>query len=395
MLAGHVLLKPGAVLDSDTIEKLREMQIRVLWIRYPALDYVARYISPRIVSEHARLTAMLACGFDEVSRSSHAEVDFRPYSGAVQSLLEEFVSAPQAALFLHEMVDHQHPIMAHSSNVCFLSLLMGLKLEGYLMAQRPRVPPHRARKIASLGVGAMLHDIGMLRLAPEVLERWERTHDERDKEFRAHAKIGFEMARTKIPPTAVGAILHHHQRCDGSGFPSLSRASGPPAPLAGSRIHIFARIVAVADLYDRYRAGPVAEQMNAERGVSERASVPPVRALRRLLDDAAARRIDPVVYRALLSVAPAYSPGSSVRLSDRRTAVVTDWKGADPCRPTVRVIDAVDGTAPVGEPIDLSTHADLTITHTEGFDVTADNFYPTATGPARPGDAGKWATAAA
>jgi HD-GYP domain-containing protein (c-di-GMP phosphodiesterase class II) len=403
---GHMLLKPGAALDSDAIARLRELRIGVLWISYPALDYIVRYVSPRILAQHARLTATIAEGFDGLARQSHASVDFRPYSLAVNDLLGEFIQAPQASLFLNQMVDHGRPMMAHASNVCFLSLLMGLKLEGYLMAQRKLVPPHRARKIASLGVGAMLHDLGMLRLPDGVVHRWERTHDESDPEFRKHCKLGFEMVRTKVPPTAAGAVLHHHQRMDGSGFPALRRSVGPPAPPSGSEIHIFGRIVAVADLYDRYRLGPTTEQSYAgeEEGsgsvptdpqsrVSATSGTvfpkPSVRVLRMLLEDARRGTIDPVVFRALLSVAPAYAPGTTVTLSDGRRCAVVAWSPADPCRPTVCPLDPSRPDAP-GEAIDLShssQQAGLTITHAEGQDVRADNFYPAPqdVGAAAPG----------
>jgi hypothetical protein len=57
-------------------------------------------------------------------------------------------------------------------------------------------------------------------------------------------------------------------------------------------------------------------------------------------------------------------------------AVVTDWRPADPCRPTVCPVDAASPTALAEPQVDLAAADGLTITHTEGFDVAADNFYP-------------------
>ncbi|HYE03632.1 MAG TPA: HD domain-containing phosphohydrolase [Phycisphaerales bacterium] len=377
---GHVLLKPGATLDAPAVEKLRELKVAVLWVRYPALEFLARYNSPRIVQEHAQLTAALSEGFDAVSKRTAAPMDFRAYADAVGGLLRSIVESPDAALFIHEISGRQSPLLAHCANVCFLALLLGLRLEGYLVQQRSGLPTHRARKIESLGLGALLHDLGMLHLPEGVLEKYLRTGKDDDPAIREHVRLGFELVRGKVPPTAAGVVLHHHQRYDGKGYPALARLGREPAPLAGLRIHIFARIVAVADAFDRLRhppgpapGGPAAEV---------RPTAPAVRVLRCLLDQARAGVIDPVVFHALLAVVPAYPPGSEVRLSDGTRAVVTGFDRTDPCRPTVRPLTAplaaLADQAVLGAELDLSRQPRLAIAECDGQATLDANFYPGA-----------------
>ncbi|HCT44936.1 MAG TPA: hypothetical protein DF699_06965, partial [Phycisphaerales bacterium] len=157
---------------------------------------------------------------------------------------------PDAALFIGEIADTGSPAIRHGANVGYLAMLMGLRLDFYLLRERSRLTPRLAKDVTSLGVAAMLHDIGMTRLKASVLKRWADEHDHTDPAWREHVDLGYEMVRGHVEPSAAAAVLHHHQRYDGSGFPVRKR-NGKVAGLDGSSIHIFARILIVADLYDR------------------------------------------------------------------------------------------------------------------------------------------------
>jgi HD-GYP domain-containing protein (c-di-GMP phosphodiesterase class II) len=366
----HVLLKPGATLDVATIGALGEFRIGALWIKYPPLEHLARFVSPRILNEHARLTGLLAQGFDAVSCDSRAPLAYDQYGSAIRRLLGAFIDIPSAALFVQSMATDDRPLLSHSSNVCFLSLLMGLKLEGYLVTQRSRVNPHRAMRIENLGLGAMLHDTGMLQLAPNVLAKFHEDGNVDDADVRRHVVLGFELLRGGIPATAAGVALHHHQNYDGSGYPRIRGADGQSHPLAGERIHIFSRIVAVADRFDRLRR---------TRPGAEVPDLPNVAALRAMLDLARDAKIDPMVFRALLSVAPAYPPGSIVGLSDGRRAVVDRYDPIDPCRPVCRVLASAGARldeAKLGNEVNLRQETIVSIVSIDGVDVGSCNFYP-------------------
>src|SRR4051812_20996394 len=114
---GHVLLKPGAELDEPGLERLREYRVGMIWVRYPALDFLARYVSPAVAGEHARVASLLSDGFDAVSTGAHAPLNFGAYAGAVGSLLRQFVDAPQAALYVQDMVGTARPLLAHGTTV--------------------------------------------------------------------------------------------------------------------------------------------------------------------------------------------------------------------------------------------------------------------------------------
>jgi HD-GYP domain-containing protein (c-di-GMP phosphodiesterase class II) len=365
-----MLLKAGMVLDVRTVERLQELRIREFWIRYPGFEFVGEYICPEVQAAQALVTRQMGEAFDAVSAGTHAKLDYSGYRSAIGGLLSQLVANPKAALFVQEMADRSDPVLRHGSSVCMLSVLMGLKLEDYLIAQRTRMHIRGAKDVAGLGLAAMLHDVGMLRLSAETIGRWERTQDESDPEFQQHVWIGFRMVREAIGPAAASAVLHHHQRYDGSGFPKRKLLDGSYSSVEGRKIHIYARIIAAADLFDRLRYAPGAGP--------EEAAAPVVRALRRMMEHPHCSWVDPMVMRALLAVAPAYAPGSMVRLSTGEDAVVVECFADHPCRPSVRTIGDVrrDFESGPAEPrqYNLVHDASVSIVEAEGQDVSRDNF---------------------
>jgi putative nucleotidyltransferase with HDIG domain len=144
--------------------------------------------------------------------------------------------------------------------------------------------------VQSVELGAVLHDIGKVRVPEAILNKPGPLTDEEWEIMRTHPKVGEQILR---PIQSLQAILpivrHHHERWDGAGYPDR---------LAGNAIPLGARIVSVCDAYramteDRpYRAAlPEAEARNElEQGAGAQFDADCVRALLGALDrrDAAA-----------------------------------------------------------------------------------------------------------
>jgi HD-GYP domain-containing protein (c-di-GMP phosphodiesterase class II) len=371
-----VLLKEGLSLDARSVTRLAELRVPEVWIRYPGSEMVGEYISQEVMESHAVVTQRIGEAFEAVSSGAHAKLEYTEYKNAISALLEKLLANGRAAVFIQEMADRSQPVLRHASTVCMLSVLMGLKLDGYLVMERSRLNSHAARDVASLGVGAMLHDIGMLRLDPGVVHAWHQTLDETDPRFQKHVFLGHELVREAVGPAASAVVLHHHQKFDGSGFPRRIRLDGNQETVAGSDIHIFARIVAAADLFDRLRYPPGSPP--------EAAPLPVVRALRMMLESPYSSWIDPMVFKALLAVMPAYAPGTIVELNSGVRGLVTEWFPDDPCRPCVQELGDptrdFDRGSPVGERYILRDTPGLCVVRVDGQDVLRDNFYPRTAG---------------
>jgi HD-GYP domain-containing protein (c-di-GMP phosphodiesterase class II) len=262
---------------------------------------------------------------------------------------------------------------------------MGIKLERYLIAQRHRLATAQAREVVNLGVAGMLHDLGKTRLP----ERLQRTHGlsspatEVDRhEWESHVCVGYELVRNEVETTAAAAVLHHHQHYDGTGFPAREVTGGQKVTPDGERIHVFARILLAADIYDRLS---VDEQTNRRRGNAE---------ILHLMRTRYGTWIDPEVMAVLPKVVPPFPPGSKVKLSDRRQAIVTGIDPEDPYRPTVKPV-AADGWTMTGETIALSKTTEVRIAEANGVAVgamtpviVAKPTAPRAATPARPAAVG-------
>lgn len=321
-----VLLKIDYQLDTASITRLREIGVRMVWVRYPALNCLEKFISPVVIETHGELIREVAATFESVQNKASAKTGYDIYTTAMGRLINALVSNPQAAMFLGGLGESDSDgdaanLMRHSAVVTYVSLLMGLKLSGFLVRQRRHIDPGRASQVTSLGVGAMLHDIGTIHLPEAVQELYRQTGNDQDPQWQEHPFLGYQGVRGQIEPSAATIVLNHHQRTDGSGY-----AGGNMPVLAGDRIHVFARIAALADAFDELQF-PVNQP---ER--------PTAQVLRYLVQPRRAQQFDAPVLLALLAVVPPFAPGSILRLSDGQWAVAIDHNVDQPCRPTVQLI---------------------------------------------------------
>ncbi len=364
---GNTLLNVGFELTESLVRKLQELEVHECWIEYPGTEEIARYISPAIMQRRGQLVQHMAGLLEQAQRKNTTRLDFTPYQHTIRDLIEEIALDQTAGTLILELGGTRRCELRHAAEVCFLSIVLGIKLRDYLLIQRKRLSPNDARNLIGLGLGALVHDIGMMKVAPETRTRFLDDGDEDDPIWRSHVTLGYRMLSGTIRPAAAGVIAQHHQYFDGSGFPDEEREDGSRRALSGREIHVFARIVALANHYDRMRHG-------AEQGV-----VPRVRVMRDLLFGPLASRFDPVVLAALPRAIPAYAPGTMVRLNSGETAVVTGWNQDAPCRPMVSVIDAEHeswATEPSrpSRQIDLEVETAVHIVEEGGVNVADANF---------------------
>lgn len=99
------------------------------------------------------------------------------------------------------------------------------------------------RKQDDIYLAGLLHDIGKIGVPDEILKKSGSLTDQELASLKEHPAIGARILATvkEKPSLALGA-KYHHERYDGSGYPN---------GLAGSKIPEYARIIAIADSYDR------------------------------------------------------------------------------------------------------------------------------------------------
>ena len=124
-------------------------------------------------------------------------------------------------------------------------------------------------QINGLRLAGLIHDIGKVRIPAEILMNPDGLSEPECMMIQAHPRLGYEILKTIDFPWPVAKIvLQHHERMDGSGYPS---------GLSGEDIVMEARILAVADVVDAmsshrpYRAAlgveKALEEISENRGV--------------------------------------------------------------------------------------------------------------------------------
>lgn len=327
-----VLLKSGYTLEQKIIPRLVELGITGVYVNYPGLEELDRHLAPTLSPERQRIYGQIRETILAGQKHTRPAVSYHDYYQAMRDMVLTCMAQGEHPIYLEQMVrTGGNELVAHSTSVAHLALLLGIKLQSYLIDQRRRLTPRHAREVVNLGIGGMLHDMGKLKL-PHELQRHHQLHapedDENAEMYRDHARLGHEMIRNGVEASASTAVLHHHQHFDGTGFPHVHHRHEPSGPLSGEAIHIFARILLAADLFDRLAT-------TTDDGV-RRSNLQVLRLLR----DNYGPWLDPVVHKAVEAVCPPFPPGTIVHLSDGTQAVVVLVDSSDPYRPVVKRMDA-------------------------------------------------------
>lgn len=332
------LLNAGYRLEREAIAQFPRYGIRYAWIRHPGFDFLDDRLGTALPEARVRLYHNVKSSFTGIANRTAGAFDLAEYRLAVAETIEELIANRHNAVWAERLMDGPDELFAHSANVAYLSLVIGLHLKGYIREQRKYVSTEEADDLTNLGIGAMLHDLGKLGLDSGLWGRHVFEKFEHYDTYRSHAELGYNALRGRIEATAAGIVLHHHQRFDGQGFPPPKRTHRErhPDPIARGRIHIFCRIVAVANVLD------------AMISLCHRHNRPTVAALATMQSPFSEGMFDPVVLRAALNCFPPFPLGTRVTLSDGRAAIVIDLNRRLPCQPRVQILKP-DGESDKGE----------------------------------------------
>lgn len=97
-------------------------------------------------------------------------------------------------------------------------------------------------EVARITLGGFLHDLGKVGVADAILNKPDRLSEEEYEVIKTHPEVGERLlSGHPLAPLARPAVLHHHERPDGAGYPHR---------LAGEKVPLDARIVGICDAFD-------------------------------------------------------------------------------------------------------------------------------------------------
>ncbi len=257
-------------------------------------------------------------------------VNVRKVKRAVQGIVDQVLANEPSIITMSTLRDFDEYTFTHSVNVCIFSVVIGQRL-GLTRMQ-----------LYDLGLGALFHDVGKMRLDPDVINKPGGLDQDEWKHIQQHPTEGllqlFKLhGFADVPYRQMLIAYEHHMKTDASGYPPNKRARVPS---------LFSRIVAVADAFDAatsvrsYQYEPLAAD-----------------AVLKEMRDSPRRGFDPLLVKALINATGVYPVGTLAILDTLELAVVVQ-KNPDPNlmhQPTVKVISDTVGV-PLAEPrlVDLS-----------------------------------------
>ncbi len=356
------LLQRDVEIPMDLVPRLQQLGILEVWIRHRELEFLEEVIDEGLAERQREVYVHVRQNFEAILRDTTAEIDLVHFQSSILDLFNFLKASAGSDVLLEKLDAFDNYLMSHSTNVCYLSLLLGMKLERYLIDERRHKSAQQAKELHLLGLGCLLHDIGKMRVPAAILHKPGRLTTEEMAEMQKHTTLGYEMVKGSVPASAAQIVLNHHQRFNGAGYPArVDHASGETLPpLAGKQIPVFSRIATIVDVYD---AATTARCYSAAK--------PPVQVLHEMRTRCRGF-FDPMVEEAFYRTVPPFPIGQTVTLSNGVEAAVVDFNADFPLRPKVQCLGAADGSRfahPSLEEIDLALYGDLSIVAVDGCDV--------------------------
>ncbi len=149
----------------------------------------------------------------------------------VNKMVDNILDNKGAVYDLLSLRTYDYYTYTHSVNVAVLSVGMGMAVG---------LPKEQIRR---LGIGAMLHDVGKSTIPSSIINKAGRLDDDEYRIIKSHVDEGEKILRMnpEIPEESYFAVLQHHERLSGKGYPNSKM---------GREIHLFGRITSIVDCYD-------------------------------------------------------------------------------------------------------------------------------------------------
>lgn len=356
------LLQRDREVPMDLIPRLKELGIYEVWVRCRDLEFLEDMIDEGLGDRQRDVYHQVRRNFEAVMRGAAIEMDMGRFQNSIGDLFGFLKKSSCGSVLLQKLDAFDNYLMSHSTNVCYMSLLLGLKLERYLIDERSFKRPREAKDLQLLGLGCLLHDVGKMRIPQHVLTKPTRLSSEEMALMEMHTIYGHQMVKGQVPASAAQIVLNHHQRYDGTGYPArIDAATGEELPpLSGKTIPVFSRIATVVDVYDA---------ATSQRCYS--AAKLPVQVLHEMRTWCKGF-FDPFIEQAFYEIIPPFPIGQVVTLNNGVQAVVVDFNPRALVRPKVQGIRTPSGERiadPSHEEVDLAYAPELHIAWVDGIDV--------------------------
>lgn len=300
---GMVLLYEGIKLTESYIRSLKNQGIKSAYVDK---SEKMNLIQPEIISEHVKQKAYTEI-FSFIERIINRKAqETKKIKNHVERLLSHILEDPIIILYMVNLFFFDDYTFNHSLHVSYLSILLGAEIG------------LKQDDLMDLGRGALLHDIGKMKIPREIFNKPGILDSNELTIIRKHTIQGYNMIRKKdyLSPEASSILLSHHERIDGTGYPQH---------IQKKEIHIFNRIVALADVFDAISSDRV-----YKKGMDYYSTVEVLKKISDFLKE-------PLLPHFLKHIA-VYPIGTEVYLNNGYRGIVVEKNLLDPKNPAIELI---------------------------------------------------------
>lgn len=300
---GELLLSEGIDLTKQYVKRLKELGYGSVYINDGCIDDVS---VDEIISQRTRMQALKCIQGLMNDAKKHKCFKIRSIKNVVSNIVEEVTTSKEIMLNLSDICAYDEYTFDHSVNVTVISIILGIGMY------------YTRDKLLDLGLGVILHDLGKTLIPSAIVNKPSRLTEEEYELIKQHTWYGFEILRSnpEIKITSAHVALQHHERYNGSGY---------PRGLKGKRILEFARISAIADVFDA---------MSTDRVYRKKF---PVHKVYEYLVKNSGTEFDPTILDNFIQKVALYPKGTKIRLSDGRVGFVIKQNYMHPSKPIVRL----------------------------------------------------------
>ena len=311
--AGHPLLQKDAKVNARIIQRLKQLNIQYVYIddRLSKNIEVEETVSPAVRHEtiqHIRHSFEEVKNIGTKAGSYILDQQSKAIGSLIDDLLKTILESEEVVTILTDVYLNDEYLYQHSFQVTLYSLAIAKEM-GY-----------SHEDLRTIGMGAMLHDIGKVLVPSDILLKDAPLTEEEYTEIKQHTRYGFDILRNlhSISLLIAHCAFQHHERLDGSGY---------PRGLLAPEIHPFAKIIAVADVFDAVTTNRVyRSKMHPAQGIH-------------LIEADSGIKFDRDVVEALKRSVVHYPNGTVVVLSAGLRGVVCRQEKLQPARPWVRIFE--------------------------------------------------------
>jgi HD-GYP domain-containing protein (c-di-GMP phosphodiesterase class II) len=313
---GFILLAPETPVDEGLIKRLTRWEFRQTFTAGKQVEAAAIDEAPESKTADGA-KPMFADGTGDKERLEGLVAYYAEYSSYIETLYTRFVTKTELDYIeLIERMKSLHAVVTQNRRFLLRAQASVVSTKNYLVSHAVRSsifsmilgvtlkqPPFR---LIELGAAAVLHEIGMIRLPPQLYMAGRKLSPQERKSITAHPVLGFNLLKERQLPLAVClAALEHHERVNGSGY---------PRGLSGDKISLYARIIMVACSYDAVTAArPYKEAKDGYSGMVD------------ILKNEG-KQYDDIIIRALVYSLSIYPIGTHVMLTNGKSSIVVDIK---------------------------------------------------------------------